>query len=580
MTASTFKPTDEQRRVIEHPSAAFISACPGSGKTRVMVERARILLRGAQRSRGVAFLSFTNAAISELDVRLQQDGLLPLPIFPHFIGTFDSFIWQFLIAPFGVPGCNRPAHLIPDNDSVTIRPSEKVRALPLRCFDRVTGSIIPTVARRLGYDPLANTGIAKAYETIARNCRARYLARGELNFDDVRYLAKDRLQDSVFAQRLAHALSARFSELIVDEAQDCNPTDLEIIKWLRDTGMVVKVICDPNQSIYAFRGGVTEQLVAFGATFQPQDQLTMSGNFRSSANICKAIVALRHKDARTVVDRALGEFRDEPTHIYVLSYGGKSVPASIGVKFKELISNLTLDVTKCPVLAATRKSGCRAIGQPPESNSNEMTIRLAEAITDFHFSFEAGNQRAALEELHRIVLELEGHLNGISYHQHLKAQGTDHFVWRPRILQLARELRYNTTIYPTADAWHDRAKTLLAPCLPAGGSSIHQRLRKTKDLADALCIAPSSCSPARTIHSVKGMQFPAVCVVMTAQTAKGILDYLETGNPVEHAESSREIYVAASRAERLLTIAVPKAQAKRLKNLIENTGAQTTLIDL
>jgi DNA helicase II / ATP-dependent DNA helicase PcrA len=580
MTVGPFKPTDEQRRVIEHPTSAFISACPGSGKTRVMVERARILLRGAQRSRGVAFLSFTNAAISELEARLQQDGLLPFPVFPHFIGTFDSFIWQFLIAPFGVPECNEPAHLIPDNDNVPIRPSEQVRVLPLKCFDRTTGNIIPVKARLLGYNPSANTGLTKAYETIARNYRARYLARGELNFDDVRELAKARLQDSTLAQKLAAALSARFSELIVDEAQDCNPADLEIIRWLRDAGIIVKVICDPHQSIYAFRGGVTEQLIAFGTTFQSQDRLTMRGNFRSSANICKAIVILRHKDSRTVVDQALGEYRDEPAHIHILSYPGKSVSAAIGAKFQELAGGMNLDVTQCPVLAATRSSGCRAIGQPSESNSNEMTLRLAEAVTDFHFSFEAGNQRVALEELHRIALELEGHLNGVSYHQHLKAQGINRFVWRPRILQLARELRYDPTIYSTVDDWHGRAKTLLASCLPAGGSSINQRLRKTKNLANALGVAPTSCSPARTIHSVKGMQFPAVCVVMTSHTAKGILDYLETGNPVEHAEASREIYVAASRAERLLAIAIPKSQAERLANHIGSMGAQVTLTNL
>lgn len=580
MMLSPFTPTDEQRKVIEHTTSAFISACPGSGKTRVMVERARILLKNAHRSRGVAFLSFTNAAVSELQVRLQREGLLPSPVFPHFIGTFDSFIWQFLIAPFGVPGCREPAHLIPDNDDIPIRPSDRVRFLPLKCFDRTTGNVIPNMALRLNYNPSANVRLTTAYETVARNYRARYRARGELNFDDVRDLARERLQDSVLAQLLAAALSARFSEVVVDEAQDCNPSDLEIIKWLRDAGLVVKVICDPHQSIYAFRGGVTEQLVAFGATFQPEDQLSMSGNFRSSTNICKAIVALRHKDSRSIVDDALGEHRGEISQIYILSYTGKGIPAVIGTKFQELAGSLNLSATQCPVLAATRSSGCRAIGQPIESNSNEMTLRLAGAVTDFHFSFDSGNQQEALKELHHIVLELGGHLNGVSYHQHLKTQGIDRFIWRPCIIQLAHQLRYDPAIYPSIDAWHDRAKELLAPYLPVGGSSINQRLRKSKKLAETLGVAPQVCSPAKTIHSVKGMQFPAVCVVMTSSTAKGILDYLETGNPVDYAESSREIYVAASRAERLLAIAVPKSQSQRLANFIGNTGAHVTLFDL
>jgi hypothetical protein len=67
---------------------------------------------------------------------------------------------------------------------------------------------------------------------------------------------------------------------------------------------------------------------------------------------------------------------------------------------------------------------------------------------------------------------------------------------------------------------------------------------------------------------------------MTSQTAKGILDYLETGNSADHAENSREIYVAASRAERLLAIAIPKSQAKRLTDHISNTGAHVTVVNL
>ena len=217
------------------------------------------------------------------------------------------------------------------------------------------------------------------------------------------------------------------------------------------------------------------------------------------------------------------------------------------------------------MLAATRSSGSRAIGQPLELNSGEMTIRLAEAVTGFHFSFEAGNQRAALEDLHRLVLELGGHLNGTSYQQHLRALGLDRFVWRPTILQIARDLRYDPAIHTTADAWHNRAKTVLGPYLRVDGPSINQRLRRVNALAQALGAAPVACAPAKTIHSVKGMQFPAVCVVMTPQTAKGILEYLESGDPVKHAESAREIYVAASRAERLLAIAVPKSLAYRVR---------------
>lgn len=108
MSFNPFNPTKEQERIISHAGSAFIAACPGSGKTRVLVERTRYLLTDRSTGKGLAFLSFTNAAVSELENRLRQDGLLLSPPFPNFIGTFDSFLWQFLVAPFDLPQ-RRPA---------------------------------------------------------------------------------------------------------------------------------------------------------------------------------------------------------------------------------------------------------------------------------------------------------------------------------------------------------------------------------------------------------------------------------------------------------------------------------------
>jgi DNA helicase-2/ATP-dependent DNA helicase PcrA len=580
MIDGSFAPTPEQQKVIGHAGSAFISACPGAGKTRVLVERARLLLKDKKAEEGIAFLSFTNAAVSELEARLRQEASFPSPPFPHFIGTFDSFLWQFLVAPFGIPDCSARPRLVPDKDERTVRPFEKVRDLSLGCFDRDTGDVIPEMGQRYGFDPAAKPALTKAYVTTALAARARFLARGELDFADARMIAKARLQDPNLSPRLAAALAARFCEVIVDEAQDCNPADLEIISWLRTAGVVTKVICDPHQSIYAFRGGVTEQLFAFGQTFPEEDRLPMSGNFRSSNHICKAIVALRAKDARSVVDQARGKHGVDPTPIHIMSYPGNGVPATIGTKFQELVHVLNVDVADCPVLAATRHSGARAIGQPADSATQDLTLRLALAVTAFHFAFEIGNRKAALEEVHKVVLEIEGRMGAKTYHQYLAAEGIGPEAWRPRILQFVRELRYDPVVYANADAWHARAKELLAPQLPAGGPSINQRLRRNAALDTALAIPPLSSPSARTIHAVKGMEFPAVCVVMTVRDARGILDYLETGQPTMHAEASREIYVAASRARRLLAIAVPKSQAGRLAAYIGSSGAQVTLIAL
>ena len=581
MSGNTFRPTPEQTNIISHEGSAFITACPGAGKTRVMVERARYTLRSCHDGRGVAFLSFTRAAVSELEVRLRHEALIGSPVFPHFIGTFDSFIWQFIIAPFGIPDTEATPRLIPDKGSCMVQPFNKAQLLPLSCFDRITGKINPAAALRSGFD-ITKKRLAhiKASETCALNMQTRFRQRGELDFDDARALAVTRVADTEFGVRLSSVLAARFREIIVDEAQDCNPTDLELIKWLRDAGILTKVICDPHQSIYEFRGGITDQLFAFADTFHHDDRVTMSGNFRSSENICKAIAMLRPLEARHIVDEPLGEFKCEQTSIYILSYGGRAVPATIGGKFAELLHHLKIDVAGSPVLAATRNSGSNAIGQPVVKTKRDLTFRLAEAVSDFYFAFESGIQKSAIEEVHKVILELEGRLLGQSYHQCLVAHDLKPDEGRPQVLHILRALWYDPKIFADADPWHERAKTLLKPFLPAGSQSILQKLKKNKNIADVLTHPPAECLPAKTIHSVKGMEFPAVCVVTVAQSLKGILDYLATGVPVKKAEMARELYVAASRAQRLLAIAAPKSQAARFATHLRTAGAVVTMVDI
>src|SRR6266851_3465267 len=318
MSRKPFKPTEEQNSVIAHSGSAFISACPGTGKTQVLVERARRELRQTSTGQGLAFLSFTNAAISELKSRLQLEALLLNPAFPNYVGTSDTFIWQFFIAPFGIPGHTKAPQLIPDMDDRVIVPYDRAQELSLSCFDRATGKIIPEKAKLAGFDAASKPGLTAKYEASAKRCRERFLARGELGFSDVRAVVRGHLTNLPLSAKLSAALAARFREIVVDEAQDCNPADIEIINWLRAAGIVTKIICDPHQSIYEFRGGVTDQLFALRDSFDQSDRLVMSGNFRSNPNICKVIAAFRAPGEQDPTDQPLGPAKNDMTPIHVL----------------------------------------------------------------------------------------------------------------------------------------------------------------------------------------------------------------------------------------------------------------------
>lgn len=578
MNASAFDPTPEQQTIIEHEGSAFIEACPGAGKTRVMVERARRAVSQLRETpgRGLAFLSFTEAAVSELEARLYREGVVQKPAFPHFIGTFDSFLWKFLIAPFGAQCERRPARLIPDKKYLEIAPPNVARTLSLECFDRITGKVIEEELKERGFDRSA-----KSYETIAKNLRASLLEQGQLDFEDARELALTRLKDPSRSRVLVTAFAARFTEIIVDEAQDCNALDIQIIGLMRESGITVKVICDPNQAIYGFRGGVGAELARFGSSFPSGERLPMTNNFRSGKNIAKSLFALRAPSMRGSEDEALGEFRNEPSPVHVLAYGGNGVPRKVGVAFAKLVDGLGLDPSRCPIVASTLPSASKAAGVPFAKKEGGLSVRLAATVQTYHVTSDMKVKRDALIEFHKIQLEIADELIDKTYQQYLLEREIEPDHWRPNAIAMLDAMRFDINRHASASQWLKQVKTLLDPLRKLGSSrSINQRLPDKEELEKIFTASDGPSQPAHTIHAVKGLEFDAICVVMTSKHAGSIIDFLSSPPSDEDNENARKIYVGASRARRLLSIAVPKSQAERLGNLLLETGADVDLTSI
>lgn len=571
-----FELTTEQLAIVDHEGSAFISACPGAGKTCCILERARAVLFKSGCCRGLSFLSFTNAAISELQERLAKDNFLPASVFPHFVGTFDSFIWHYLVEPFGLDGCDKPLKVIPDTGDLMVTPFPGARGLRLSCFERSTGNIIQEEARKVGFnrDP-AN------YEAAAQRLQARLLERGQLDFDDVRRIANSNLADKAFSNRLGYILSARFGEIIVDEAQDCNPDDLLIIDWLRDTAKIpTKVVCDPHQSIYGFRGGVSDELFNYAYTFTENQRLPLTGNFRSSQHICKVVHALRAPSQRGDEDEALGALKDCDLNVHVLSYGGKGVSTQIAAIFTEIADQSGIAPNDCRVIAKTRSSGLKAIGAYTGDVGQSLSLRLANAVMKFHYSENSRDQFNAIADVHLITMVVSGKLNERTYHQAISEEKLDVLSWRGQVVKIIQSLRFDATKGHTRDEWIARARNSLGALLPTGVGTIAQKLRNQAELDNILGAEPTPGISAQTIHEVKGKQYPAVCVVLTTATAKGILTHLENEPDNSVAEDARGLYVAASRAQKLLVFACPKSQSKRLVGHISSSGAAVQVTEI
>ena len=91
--------TTEQIAFLESTGNVVLHACPGSGKTTVVAQKMINYWQHWDRPhQGIAVLSFTNVASNEID--RQAADILPKGFSidsPHFIGTLDSFIDNFII---------------------------------------------------------------------------------------------------------------------------------------------------------------------------------------------------------------------------------------------------------------------------------------------------------------------------------------------------------------------------------------------------------------------------------------------------------------------------------------------------
>lgn len=93
---------EHQLLVLQRLDDLDVEACPGSGKTTVLVAKLALLARyWNSKTQGICVLSMTNAAREEIQERLGEtaEGQKLLSR-PHFIGTIHSFFSDFLAKPY------------------------------------------------------------------------------------------------------------------------------------------------------------------------------------------------------------------------------------------------------------------------------------------------------------------------------------------------------------------------------------------------------------------------------------------------------------------------------------------------
>ena len=251
----------KQTEAYEFDGHCAVLAGPGSGKTKVLVAKVGRLLRTRiSGPRGVACVTYNNEAVREMRKRLVQYGLRPGKRL--FIGTVHSFCLACIIAPFGhlfrkdlssrlnVAGIRQRERVLQESiDKLTI--GGRTTDWQQR-FDRYR-RMHPLRDTKDWQEDAQMVSLIETYESLLH-------AQGLLDYDDMVLISLDLLRRHGFVRS---ALEARFPFLVVDEYQDLGyPLHLIVRLLMRNTGIEVFAVGDPDQSIYGFTGADPAHLQA------------------------------------------------------------------------------------------------------------------------------------------------------------------------------------------------------------------------------------------------------------------------------------------------------------------------------
>jgi DNA helicase II / ATP-dependent DNA helicase PcrA len=561
----------QQVALVEAADDTAVAACPGAGKTRAIVTR--FVKRATEEPRkGVALLSFTNAAIEEAKARcIGRSELLKSP---HFVGTFDGFINRFITSPIYASGEKRAPSFVEDWRELyggRIGPDlMKGQPLALDCFNfDDEGNAVLVLARVEEMYGRRAQAAAKREELEERagNAFKSFVAGGTFACSASRWYAARALADPVTGPTVLGLLAARFSELIVDEGQDCDGRELAILGALRSSGVRIVMVADFDQAIYEFRDALPQAVREFAATMTAGKRL--SGNYRSTAAICALTDSLRYGEE---TDAAVGPNASCDLPVLIVPF---DTPSSLPDKIIAQAEARGLEAADVVVLAHKRDDARSAAGLKKVGESGESGVaKIAEASLILRSRNASPRAKeGARQRIEEVLLGTREKLTIRSGLDRVCATAGIPRVWlriaAGRLAASHDPLKAERTDYAAAVrkfvgdlSWPGTTKSKsLASSLQAP---------KAEKWAAATFADASDSLKADTIHSYKGQESPAAVIILPKNLRKDengrtVLDHWEGGHDTE---ARRVLYVGVSRAERLVILAVHTSHCEQLERIM------------
>lgn len=263
--------SDEQKKSLETLNGPImILAGAGSGKTKVLVERVKLLLQNHS-PQSILILTFSNKACSEIQERLNT--------FLE-ISTFHSFCVKLLrreSLEFSIYDEKDAKKLV---DELLIQKKEKHIFQPYDILSYI--ELEKNKGCSLQRPPLDSTHHFYSYFIEYEKILIKNKA---LDFSGLITKAIDILESN---PELKKKYNERYQYILVDEYQDTNTAQFILLKHLRTFNHNLCVVGDEDQSIYSWRGANIHNILNFENTFPNSSLFKLQENFRSTQYILEA----------------------------------------------------------------------------------------------------------------------------------------------------------------------------------------------------------------------------------------------------------------------------------------------------
>jgi DNA helicase-2/ATP-dependent DNA helicase PcrA len=589
------KLSDEQADYINHylDHSSFLEACPGGGKTEVIgIKSAFEMQKWKLKNSGIAVVTFTASAAKEIDQRIRKYGSVSSGLFPHFVGTFDSWIHNYILQPFshymtkyvGKDG-DKSVRLVDVDSSAgflfnySTNISKNGRLIPVSVTDYYYDYNNTLKGHNDITDGLLNSGISNAERTSLLQKKKAFITAGFATYADVEWVCNLLLDKYPV---LAEKLSKRFPIIMVDECQDLSRGQINLLERLRSQGTSLHFVGDLNQSIYEFREVSPQEITNY---IQNNNFIhkRLSNNYRS----CQPIVDVFEQIIGNTVP-VVGHENTVYAQSCILWQYTDQTFSQLPERFKQFIEANGLDGKKSAILARG-KTTISPLRTQMDKYSFTKTELFAIAIHNWlkpNRNTEDINN--ALFYLGRAICLLAYGGRGDARNQYCP-ENMESVEWR---LFLKQILETATSIYPyeangqdlSWTNWTPKLKAFLQPKwqtlsgnIPVWANVV-TKLRAPNGRGNSpvkeVCTRTGNVNSFRTttIHSVKGETLSAVLLIShhNRQSQGGHFSHwLRVGN--FNPEHIRFAYVACSRPKYALIVATPQLQAGDLQQL-QNLG--------